>query len=366
MSKEVDKPLLDVLHSGYIGQGPQVDRFEQALCDKFDFPNVLTVNSGTSALQLALRLAGVGPGDEVITTPQTCSATNLPILATGATPVWADIDPFTGNISPNSVARMVSSKTKAVMGVAWGGLPVDFEEIRWRIPKHIALIEDAAHALGARRGGKYLGADGTADYTCFSFQAIKHLTTVDGGALVCKDPERHEKGKLLRWYGIDRNENGRTDLRCENDISDWGYKFHMNDVAATIGLANLEHIDMILARHCKNAQFYDANLTEPFLPCGQGQRANSANWLYTMRLPTRALRDEFMKHAADNGVHVSKVHARNDFHSCLAHARSDDLSGVEEFESTQVSIPVHWALAEEERDKVLDTCLSFAGVVSCS
>ena len=159
MPKDVDKPLLQVLHSGYIGQGAQVEMFESKLAKFLDTPNVLTVNSGTSALQLALRLANIGEGDEVISTPMTCSATNEPILATGAEIVWADVFPQNGLLNPSSVEEKITNKTKAIMCVDWGGTVCDLDRLM-KIAKNnnLKLIEDAAHGFGARYKGKKVGS----------------------------------------------------------------------------------------------------------------------------------------------------------------------------------------------------------------
>ena len=251
----VKEDLWNTFTSGYIGQGPKVEEFEKQLGSFFKNKNVLTLNSGTSGLQLALRLSNVTWGDEVISTPMTCTATNMPILAAGAKIVWADIDPKTGNIDPNDIEKKITAKTKAIMMVHWGGNPCDIEAIhKLAKDKNIKVIEDAAHAFGAHYQGKKIGSH--SDFVVFSLQAIKHITTVDGGLLLCKSSEDYERGKLLRWYGIDREDN-RKDFRCEKDIKEWGYKFHMNDVCATIGLEQLKYVESIIEKQRKNAQFYD-------------------------------------------------------------------------------------------------------------
>jgi perosamine synthetase len=206
MPKEVDKPLLEVLHSGYITQGEKVEQFEKKFADMMQYKHVVSVNSGTSALTLALRLAGVGYGDEVVTTPMTCTATNLPILSLGAKPVFADVDSETGLIDPASVLTKITKKTKAIMAVDWGGSPVDVRALMDIGRRYdLRVIVDAAHAIGTHHNGE-------ADFVCYSLQAIKHITTVDGGVLACKSPDAYHRGKVLRWFGIDR-EAPSTDTR---------------------------------------------------------------------------------------------------------------------------------------------------------
>jgi len=253
--ESIDEPLLKVLHSGYVGQGVKVDKFEEALIPWFDNKYVLTLNAGTSGLHLALKLAGVDYDDEVISTPITCSATNIPIIASGANIIWCDIDPKTGNVDPNKIEELITHRTKAIMCVHWGGYPCDLDEINEIAEDYgLSVIEDAAHAFGASYKGRKIGS--ISDFSEFSFQAIKHLTTIDGGVLTCKNEDDYRRGKLLRWYGIDR-EGPRTDMRCELDIEEAGYKYHMNDVAATIGLEQLKYVEDILYKHWANANYYN-------------------------------------------------------------------------------------------------------------
>lgn len=346
MPETVMEPLKAVLMSGYIGQGPKVDEFERALIPWMGNPNILSLNSGTSALHLALRLAGVEPGTDVVSTPMTCSATNVPILERGASVTWADINPWTGNIDPVDVERKITpGKTKAIMAVHWGGYPCELAELRAIATKYkVALIEDAAHAFGATYRGRKIGTFG--DYVAFSFQAIKHLTTVDGGALACRTSDGYRRGKLLRWYGIDRD-TSKADLRCEEDLISYGYKFHMNDVNAAIGLEQLKHVGKIIARHRENAAFYRsrfATLKNVKLLRYETDR-DSACWLFTMRVRDRESFSLFME---QKGVHVSRVHVRNDSHTAFAAFRRN-LPGVDEWEREQVSIPVGWWVTDEDR-----------------
>jgi perosamine synthetase len=355
MPADVLQPLADTLLSGYIGQGPRVEEFERALAPWFGNQNVLAVNSGTSALQLALRLANVQIGDEVISSPMTCTATNVPIMAMGAKIVWADIDPMTGNIDPLDVERKITNKTKAIMAVHWGGYPCEIEELN-RIGRQyrLKIIEDAAHAFGASYQGQPIGTH--SDFVCFSFQAIKHLTTVDGGALVCRDTDSYKRGKLLRWYGIDR-EAERKDLRCEEDVKEWGYKFHMNDVTATIGLHQLQFVEDILRRHRENAAYYRERfrgLEEVRLLDYRADR-ESSYWLFTIRVRDR---QRFMEEMKNWGIVVSQVHARNDLHTMFREFQRN-LPMLTEFVAEHVCIPVGWWITDEERNYIADTVVSF-------
>jgi dTDP-4-amino-4,6-dideoxygalactose transaminase len=347
----------DVLFSGYIGEGPRVEQFERQLATWVGNENVLALNNGTAAIHLALRLAGVQPGDEVVTTPMTCVATNMPILAHGARIVWADIDPWTGNVDPDDVARKITPRTKAIVAVHWGGYPCDLDELRAIASRHgIRLIEDACHAFGSTYRERPIGAD--SDFVCFSFQAIKEMTTVDGGALTCRAVSDADRGRLLRWYGIDRRTR-RTDYRCEQDILEYGYKFHMNDVTAVIGLEQLRHVGETIRRHQANAARFNAAFSDlksvSLLRC-RADRASSY-WLYTLRARDR---DRFAADMQQAGITVSKVHARNDTHSVFHDSRAP-LPGLDEFTAEHVCIPVGWWLGESDLSRIIEGVRSFDG-----
>lgn len=371
MPSNAIRAMNKTLRSGYIGEGPRVKEFEAKLARWFGGRTPVAVNNGTSAIQLALRLAGVGHGDTVISTPMTCTATNTPIAVMGARILWADIDPWTGNIDPASVEKCIercrpSDRPKAVVCVHWGGYPCDLSalyslSINWG-PKicesrgYLPIIEDCAHAFGAKYGAMKVGHPYNDGFCCFSFQAIKLLTTVDGGILITSNQEDTRRAKLLRWYGIDR-EQPREDFRCEADIAEWGYKFHMNDVAAAAGIAQLKHVDYNLATTRWNAKQYREAFAEmrnvsllhynPDWP--------SSYWLFTMRVKERAA---FIKHMKDKGIVASRVHARNDTHSMFSEFASM-LPGVDEFDAEQVSIPVGWWLDRKDVARVIKAVEQF-------
>ena len=328
MNPEAPEHVARVLHSGYIGQGPMVEQFEQALRVLLGTPYApLTTNSCTSALDLALHLIGIGSGDEVVTTPVTCTATNSVIVNRGARPVWADVDPYTGLIDPVDVARKVTKRTKAIMAVDWGGAPCNYRALK---EIGIPVIQDAAHHLSAPQW----------DYTAYSFQAIKFLTTGDGGALVCP-VHQLERARLLRWYGLDRR--SKADFRCEQNIREVGYKYHMNDISAAIGLANIGSVIDRIRRHQVNAAQYDGAF-------GRKWDDTSAAWLYTLLVEDRA---GFIRHMADHHIACSPVHARNDTHAGF-HFPNGPLLGVDHFASRNVAIPVGWWLDTTERRDIID------------
>ncbi len=367
MAEEVDEPLLKVVHSGYIGEGEQVASFEKDLKGYFNTPYLTTLNNGTAGLHLAYHMAlhQNGPKtwrnsneDEVITTPITCTATNEPIIANGAKVVWADVDPITGSIDPNDIERKITSKTKAISMVHWGGNPCEIDKINAIGKKYgIKIIEDGAHSMGMEYKGKKIGNH--SDYTIISLQAIKHITSVDGGILMVKTEKDYERAKLLRWYGIDRTVREGIDLRCELDVPESGYKFHMNDVCAVVGHTNFKHVDEILSIHRDNARFYynafkgiSKIVCTPENPDGK-----SAFWLFTIHLNNR---DEVMKKMKEEGIMTSKVHARNDTHSMFSDSYDSNLPGVEQFNQHHLCIPVGWWVSHEDRERIAELVVKFA------
>lgn len=348
MPKAAIQGVVRVLKSGYVSEGEVARRFEEKLQAYLGNPHVALVNSGTSALTIALRLCGVGYGDEVITTPMTCLATNEPILLAGAHPVWADIDSKSGNIDPHSIEKRITPRTKAVMVVHWAGNPVDLDAIGTLAKRHhLKVIEDAAHALGATYGGKKIGNH--SDVVCFSFQAIKHLTTVDGGAVAVNSKEAYERAVLLRWFGCAR-EHTRAPVQWTGDVQEPGYKMHMNDFNASIGLAQLPFLDRIIRRHQSNARYLAENLKdvpELELPV-VSRRAESSFWIFTVKTPDAAFRDRFSRELLSRGIANGIVHQRNDRYALFADFRRDDLPGTDDFCSRMINIPCGWWLWKED------------------
>jgi len=356
MNDEVGPLVNSVLYSGWIGQGPKVVEFEQKLGDQFGNDKVLALSAGTHGLILALRLAGVGPGDEVITTPLTCTATNTPILMQGAKIVWADIKPTDLNIDPQSIKSSITDRTKAITVVHWGGYPCDMKEIYDIGSEHdIKIIEDGAHAFGSTYKMSTIGDCTYSDYSMMSFQAIKHLTTVDGGALFLKSKEDYDAGKLLRWYGIDR-ESPRKDMRCEEDIAEWGYKYHMNDVCATVGLSNFDQAleNVKIAR--ENADYYNQELLGlPGVKVIQTRTDRiSSYWIYTLLVEDRT---SFAHMMGTKGISVSRVHERNDKHTFTKEYKKD-LPGLESVIDKMICIPVGWWVTKEDREYIVEVIKS--------
>ncbi|ODZ81326.1 pyridoxal-5'-phosphate-dependent protein [Vibrio parahaemolyticus] len=342
--EELMPELEKVLYSGYIAQGEAVDEFEKELSNYLGNSNCLTVNSGSSALHIALILAGVKEGDEVISTALTAEPTNTVIKQTGAKIVWADIDLKTGNLCPDDVERKITKKTKAIMVVDYAGVPMDIKRFQEIEKKYgIPIIEDGAHAFGASFKSDKIGNH--FNYTVLSFQAIKHFTTVDGGALCIKDDDEFEKAKLIRWFGISKSISQQ-----ENDIQIQGYKYHMNNVNATVGLVQLKHITRIIDRYIENGKFYDDALKNipglellEYYPDSQ-----PSYWLYTVKVKNKS---EFIRALEKKGITASDLHKRNDLHTIFEQSKVP-LPNLDKFEREWVHIPCGWWVTDEDREYI--------------
>lgn len=303
-----------VLRSGQLAEGPRVKEFEEKFGQRFGLSNVLAVNSGTTALELAYELAGIKKGDEVITPVLTCTATNIPLARRGANIVFADIERDL-NISVEDVKKKTTPQTKAIVFVHFGGNNRGLRElIDFAREKNIILIEDAAQAVVSDFWGK-------ADFACVSFQAIKTLTSGDGGMLVCKDIALYDKGKRLRWFGYDREKKQKFG---DTDLVEAGYKYHMNDVSAAIGLGNLKVFDKIIAHH--------KNLMKAY----QGGGITAYPWFAFVLTDKRdALKEYLKKYGIDSGMH----HYRNDQYTIFGGRKKFPM--MDELENKYLLLPLH-------------------------
>lgn len=374
MSEDVLKPINEVLMSGFITQGPQVEKYEEQLKEFIGNPYLLTLNSATAGLTMALRLLenpdssfdwiGFNKKTDVVLTPSlTCFATTSAILANNANIQWLDTDPNTINIDLQDVRCKLNERTKVIYLVHWGGNPVDLDELDEICEQHKLkygfkpmVVEDCAHAFGAELNGKKIG--NSRNICVFSTQAIKHLTTGDGGIITLPTQSLYDRCKLLRWYGIDRDKRNYKgkDFRLENDIVESGYKFHMNDIMATLGLYNLPHIPELLRKNRENAAYFDEHLKDIDGITLIKQHETSAYWLYTIRV-TNDKKTEFMDTMKKFGVMTSQVHNRNDVHTCVDSFLAP-LPNLDNLEKEIVCIPVGWWLTQENLEHIVNSVKS--------
>ena len=378
MSPQSSIEVAKILNSGYIGQGPIVDLFEDKLKEKFNNDYIVTTNSATSAEHLALHLLrkpteylenndfgdgaiihkwdGISTGDEILCTPLTCTATNWPVLANKFKIKWVDVDQKTLNMDLDDLARKITKDTKIIYFVHWGGYPMDLDAVKDIQDKtqnmlgfRPMVIEDCAHSIGSKWDGKTLGNHG--NICIFSLQAIKHVTSIDGGILTLPNQDLYHRAKLLRWYGIDRETNTK-DFRCEADVAEWGFKFHMNDVNACVGMENFKHVDRLVDRHIENAEYYSSKLkgvSGVTLIQQDMENRKSSYWIYSMLVDEK---QKFMNWMKECNIMVSQVHERNDIHTCVSDYKSH-LPSMDRIQKQLICIPNGWWVTDEDREYIV-------------
>ena len=347
ISKKSKKNINKVLSGRWIGQGPMVDRFEKKFKKKFtkNYQTVAT-GSGTDSLHLAYILAGLKKGDEVITTIFTCTATNIPLLYMGIKIKFADIDISTMNISVESVKKLISKKTKAIVCVHYGGLPCDMDELQKLANKYrIPIIEDAAHAMGAKYKHKPIGS--ISDFTTFSFQAIKHFTTGDGGMLSIKNKKFYAPAKRIRWFGINREKKQKG--IWDNDVTEVGYKYQMTDISATLGCDSLDDFNKIHSHRRKIFNIYLNELSKNRnVHCINEDNKNKYHgaWLFTIALENK---DFLQKKLREYKIETNQVHFRNDRYSIFKKfVAGKKFKNMDFLENKYLVLPLHHKVSERQ------------------
>lgn len=372
------RQIRKVFEQGFINEGTQVTELTQKLNEFLDAQNLLLVNSCTSAITLALVLAGIKPGaypkPNVVSTPMTCVASNTPIVTQGANIEWADVDPVSGMVTAESVTAAINTSTRAVIVVAWAGTPPNDLDKIYDVCKqrNVALILDAAHAFGASFKGKPIHA--WADYTCYSFQAIKHFTTGDGGALVVNDNSKFQRAKALKWFGLDRDraKDANGDWKGQQwdvDIVEVGYKFNMNNLAAAVGLSQFDQngIQRVLRRHRSNAHRLTRALQNrasiKIASKQDGVLCVPSYWVYTIVIDetvSKLKRDELLEALNKEGILAGLVHVPNDAYTAFSLFKKD-LPGVRKFSETQLSLPCGWWLSKKEIEHIASRVIALVG-----
>jgi dTDP-4-amino-4,6-dideoxygalactose transaminase len=353
--------VADTLRSGWITSGPKVQEFEKQLSAYFGGRPVRTFNSGTCTMEIALRIAGIGAGDEVITTPISWVATANVILEVGATPVFADIDPVTRNIDLDKLEAAITKRTKAIIPVYLAGKPVDMDRLYAIAARHkLRVIEDAAQAIGSTWKGKPIGSFG--DFISFSFQANKNITTSEGGCLVLNNAAEATLAEKYRLQGVTRS--GWDGI----EVDVLGGKYNMTDIAAAIGLGQFSKLNDITAQRRKLARHYFTTLGKNFEKQTGAQLPpedyENTNWhLFQIVLPDRITRADFMARMKDKnigiGFHYAPIHL---FKLYRALGFKEGMFPVAERIGKQiVSLPMFYAMNEAD---VEHTCKAMREVLA--
>lgn len=345
--------VADLIRSGWINRGKKAAEFEETFTKKFGYKYALSLNSCTSALRLAYTIAGgSSPTGEFITTPYTMVATNTALLEAGLKPVFADIRYGTANIDPADIERRINDKTVGIAIVHYGGYPCDLDEIYDIAEDHdLWVVEDAAQALDAKYRGQPVGVGAL---SCFSFQAIKHITTADGGMFVTNNEYVYEEAKERAWFGIDKDKRVDSPLgKFPEDITRLGFKYGMNDVAAVMGLEGLKVFDSALARRREIAGIYREALqgVEGLTLMDVESHKLSADWLFPVHVENRM---GFATAMRAGSIEAAVHNWRNDQYSLFG-GRRDDLPNTEQVNKDIIHIPLHAELTDAEVNHVVST-----------
>jgi dTDP-4-amino-4,6-dideoxygalactose transaminase len=357
------------LRSGWITSGPRVAEFERRFADAVGAAHAVAVSSATAGLHVAFLVAGIAPGDEVVTSPLTWASTGNMILAVGARPIFADVDPATLNVDPAAAERALTSRTRAIVPVHFAGQPVDLDALRAIAARHgVALIEDAAHALGTSYRGRPIGGGSTA--AVFSFHPIKAITTGEGGMVTTDDTAFAERLRLLRFHGITRDAWKRYGSQGSPDyeIVELGYKYNMTDLQAALGIAQLARLDEFVEARTRIAGWYADRLRA--LPAvamldDVPYPARHAWHLLVVRLRLDALRvdRDAVMHAllAANigvGLHFKALHLHRLYRDVAATAALPHATAASH---AILSLPLFPAMVEDDVRDVVDTLADVLG-----
>lgn len=355
--EEIDA-VAEVMRSGWVGLGPKTAEFEQNFADFCSVPSAIAMNSCTAALDIAVRLLNLSPGDEVIVPTMTFVSTAHVVVQNLGTPIFADVDKRTLNIDPNDVASKITERTRAIIVTHYSGRPVDLDQIR-NVASGLPIIEDCAHATGASYNGIPVGSIG--DIGCFSFHAVKNLATGDGGMLTTKNQLWAKRAKSLRWLGIDQStwDRSKIDQRYwwKYNVDEIGLKCHMNDIAAAIGLVQLQRISQLNSRRREIVQQYLTALSsvvEIELPIDDDDTYRSSWHLFCIRCERRDELSSFLSsRGISTGVHYAPIHQYNCYKTKVV------LPIAEKAFERMLTLPLYPELKDSEVHTIIETILDF-------
>jgi perosamine synthetase len=359
MGDEEIKEVGEVIKSGWIGLGPKTAEFEKKFADFIGTKYAVGVNSCTAALHLAIMGLGINSG-EVITTPMTFVSTSHAILYNNAIPVFADIERDTLNINVTEIEKKITDRTKAILLVHYGGHPCEMDEILDLAERHnLYVIEDCAHACGAKYKGVQAGSMG--DAGCFSFHAVKNLATGDGGMITTDNKDLYDRLQKLRWVGItkDTYQRSKREYSWYYEVEELGYKYHMNDITAAIGLVQLNKLEIMNQRRREIAQTYNKQLGKLYwieLPIERNY-VKSAFHNYVVKMEDR---DAFMNHMTvkgiSTGVHYMPVHLHPLYKKLGIRA---NVPVAEEVWKKLVTLPLYPDMMDSDVDFVVNSIKEF-------
>lgn len=354
--------LKEALDIGWLGMGATTRDFEQRIADYLGLKErfVLATNTGTSALHIALRAANVGPGDEVITPSFNYVADHQAIRMAGADVVMCDIREDTLGIDADKAAELVTERTRAVIPLHFAGIPCDIAAI-YRLAENAGLrvIEDAMHAFGTKIDGRPIGGFG--DITCFSFDPVKIITSIDGGCVIVNDEDEYRKLQQLRILGVDKDTTERYKNRraWDYDVVSEGYRYHLTNIMAAVGVSQIKRVDEFIRSRQRVCRAYNAEFSYiPGITTPQSDFDDVSPFIYSLRVhdgKREALIQHLQNHGIDTGIHFVPVHR----HSHFSGARHGDLSVTEKVVEEVLTLPLHSNMPDEIVERVISAVRSF-------
>lgn len=359
--------VIKTLKSDYLTQGPKIDEFEKALAKYTGAKYAVIFNSGTAALHSAYFALGLKPDDEVITSPITFAATSNAALYLQAKPVFVDIDPLTGNIDPSKIEEAITKKTKLIIPIHYGGMPVDMKNIQVLAKKYnLYIVEDACHALGAKYENEKIGSCKYSNMATFSFHPVKHITTGEGGAVTTNNKKYYEKMQQFKTHGISKhnfkNKSKEASGSWYYEMQELGFNYRMSDIAATLGLTQLKKLNEFLEKRRKIASIYNhAFIDNPYFDIPEESSNISAYHLYPIRLKPeyKNQKNEIFKRMRENGlgvqVHYIPVYL-HPYYQQLGYKKGS-CKNAEDFYRQEISIPIYPGLSVKDVHKVINLIL---------
>jgi len=354
------KAVAKVFETGWLGEGRETDAFEAALCDLTGAAHAVAVNTGTSAIHLTLETLGLEPDDEVILPAFTFASDPMAVLLCNARPIFADVDPNTLILDPDSVSTMISDKTRAVLPTDYAGLGCDTIELRQAIGNRgIKIIRDASHSFGSKLEGRIIGLNHQEDATCFSFDPIKNITCGEGGAILVRDGDWADTLVAKRRLGFTTSAWSGLETVNERVATMLGYRYHMGNLNAAIGLAQLGRLEYLTSSRQRVARMYDDAFREhPDVQCFRRSYEDVVPFLYPVLVDSRC-RDELLRHLRDRGIHAGLRYIPCHHHPLFREEHRAPLPVTERLVRQLVCLPVHPGLTDDDVCEVIDSVSDF-------